>query len=798
MTLRNPENCDYLAIVSEWSSTTRQGGVVGNAYPILNLAFGEAVAAAQEEFPNPGAVFLMNRGSLKTWDFISLRPRQNERYKDASERDCYFIPARQPELITSPSQLERVAVILDAPSFDLEGTARQILTPRHNVTPYFFVQKNQTIYGPLVRVLTQLSPMEDIQRIDWRPAGEDGVVYEFSRDELLSRGLRLVRYSHPNSQLNRVLAVPIQLAFGNIRRATSDKPHDALPAGVVIEWYLQRCPGVEVTPALLSALKAAFRGDPSDDPAITAARLRTIESELATSAAFLEHRDRFAKHYVESEAGRRRVQELLEQAVTKKELEIQAEVDRRQSRLAARRDELAQRLAEAERDHQKKVQELQVRRQALDQEIDGLQAAAKQLRGSLVSDAAALAVKMREQIPLFAALAATRGPVAESVPVVVNASAAATLPTPPRRLEFRPVPPETSTAPVTDESKLVDDLHADFSRRGLHFARDFVANAYTCLKAEALNLIIGPPGFGKSMLVATLARALGHGDALLRIPVRRSWAEDRHLIGFFDSFHGRYDPGATGLVTRLLQAEADWKTDQAGIYIVLLDEFNLAAPEYYFSQLLQALPSDDPTRELMLYDPASSGGDGFPSRVLLTPNLRFWGTINYDETTERLSPRTLDRTGMIFLGDADLKPTIDDDLPAMPAVAASDVFDKYLRTADDCPEEQWALVSKVIDLLRRPDAGLGPRVELSPRVRQGIKRYLANSARVLDPRVAVDFVIQQRILPVVRGRGDEFLARISSLAELLAAESLTRSALHIEEALRRSGQQFGELDFLTY
>ncbi len=166
MTLRNPENCDYLAIVSEWSSTTRQGGVVGNAYPILNLAFGEAVAAAQEEFPNPGAVFLMNRGSLKTWDFISLRPRQNERYKDASERDCYFIPARQPELITSPSQLERVAVILDAPSFDLEGTARQILTPRHNVTPYFFVQKNQTIYGPLVRVLTQLSPMEDIQRID--------------------------------------------------------------------------------------------------------------------------------------------------------------------------------------------------------------------------------------------------------------------------------------------------------------------------------------------------------------------------------------------------------------------------------------------------------------------------------------------------------------------------------------------------------------------------------------------------------------------------------------------------------
>ena len=32
----------------------------------------------------------------------------------------------------------------------------------------------------------------------------------------------------------------------------------------------------------------------------------------------------------------------------------------------------------------------------------------------------------------------------------------------------------------------------------------------------------------------------------------------------------------------------------------------------------------------------------------LNPNVSFWGTINYDETTERLSPRLLDRTGMIF------------------------------------------------------------------------------------------------------------------------------------------------------
>src|SRR5204862_395804 len=82
--------------------------------------------------------------------------------------------------------------------------------------------------------------------------------------------------------------------------------------------------------------------------------------------------------------------------------------------------------------------------------------------------------------------------------------------------------------------------------------RDFVANLYVSLKSNPLSLITGPPGHGKSSVVAALARALGHGNALLEIAVRRSWSDDRYLLGFFDTFHGRYDPGPTGLATRLL------------------------------------------------------------------------------------------------------------------------------------------------------------------------------------------------------------------------------------------------------
>jgi hypothetical protein len=53
-------------------------------------------------------------------------------------------------------------------------------------------------------------------------------------------------------------------------------------------------------------------------------------------------------------------------------------------------------------------------------------------------------------------------------------------------------------------------------------------------------------------------------------------------------------------------------------------------------------------------------------------------------------------------------------------------------------------------------------------------------------------------LPVIRGRGGEFLTRLRRLHGLLAEASLYRSASHVEEAIRRAEQQFDELDFLSY
>jgi hypothetical protein len=141
MSQTDPTRFDYLAVVSEWSSQARTGGLVGNAYPLFNLSDGEEVVDPETDFPNPGAVFLTNRGDMESWDFIILRPRQNYQYKNTGDRECYYIPSGQPEVLNQPEQLDTVGVVLEHSTFDVSGNTRQLQNPTHNVTPYFFIRK---------------------------------------------------------------------------------------------------------------------------------------------------------------------------------------------------------------------------------------------------------------------------------------------------------------------------------------------------------------------------------------------------------------------------------------------------------------------------------------------------------------------------------------------------------------------------------------------------------------------------------------------------------------------------------
>jgi hypothetical protein len=802
----DPANEEYLAVVSEWSSYAQQStSRVGNAYPIFCITRNCMVDNPSDDFPNPGYVFLVNRGELNAWDFVRLRPVQNVRYKHINPRECFFITRAAPAVMDVPAADCHCAVILDVTLFDPAASASLIRRPKQNATPVFFVRNaQQKIFGPLRRVQVNRSGDVAPDSIQWAAVGKDNIFYEFTADDLKRRGFQLVTYKHPEPDLNQVVKEPIELIIGPVLSATSEKAHDRLPPAELAEWYLRWRDQPEVPESILKTLRTAgdYLAETRSD--IIRQRCRHLCTLMPTLEVLQAERRNIVRRYLDTDDGKQILEQHIAAEVENRAQSIEAEVLRRRAELAHEEKNLAARLEELQAGQRQREQALKNELQGLEGERAAAAEALAALEAQLRAGADQLAERVREQVPLLAALTGGRSGSGASVPLNNDRPTAMASNAEPSRWAQVIIPEPTRTLEaIGDESALITDVAAELTAEHLFFTRDFLANVYVTLKSSALNLIMGPPGHGKSSIIGAVARALGHGNALLEIAVRRSWSDDRYLLGFYDTFHGRYDPGPTGLATRLLQAQADWEKEHRGLYLILLDEFNLSAPEYYFSQLLQLLTRPQEQRLLRLFDPAALPATaGTPAhQIRLYPNVSFWGSINYDETTERLSPRLLDRTGMIFLTARDVLPSFAGtaNLPrARKGVDGRHLLKTCVRGADQCPEQHWEQIEPLLDLLRRQTEPWGAGVELSPRVVDGVRRYLANSVGVLLPARAVDFVFQQRILPVLRGRGPRYATRIGALAEKLGEMGLERSARHVREALALAEVQFGDIDFLAY
>lgn len=89
-------------------------------------------------------------------------------------------------------------------------------------------------------------------------------------------------------------------------------------------------------------------------------------------------------------------------------------------------------------------------------------------------------------------------------------------------------------------------------------------------------------------------------------------------------------------------------------YLILLDEANLSPIEHYWASFLKNCDfASSANRSISL------GGN---NRFSLPEHLRFLATVNFDHTTEELSPRFLDRSWIITLEPTRIDDEIEEDL----------------------------------------------------------------------------------------------------------------------------------------
>lgn len=152
-----------------------------------------------------------------------------------------------------------------------------------------------------------------------------------------------------------------------------------------------------------------------------------------------------------------------------------------------------------------------------------------------------------------------------------------------------------------------------------------------------LLILQGISGTGKTSLPYAFGKFL-QNDAIIT-SIQPSWRDRAELFGYFNEFTKRYNE------TELLRAMYE-ATFNENIYLVILDEMNIARVEYYFAEMLSIL--EMPSRDEWIVDLVPSVWESDPKhleegKLKLPENMWYIGTANNDDSTFAITDKVYDR-----------------------------------------------------------------------------------------------------------------------------------------------------------
>lgn len=232
---------------------------------------------------------------------------------------------------------------------------------------------------------------------------------------------------------------------------------------------------------------------------------------------------------------------------------------------------------------------------------------------------------------------------------------------------------------LRDERSFLDQFFSVVERRGFRFDQQLLTAFHVAVKTGNWTVLAGPSGLGKSSLPVLYAEALGRRLESLMVPVRPDWLDDRQVLGAFNPLTERYETAPTGITEHLIAAAEDLRRERGGIYLIVLDEMNLARVEHYFARFLSIMERRVEDRRIELFSRSQARPEDPLTRhreLVVPPNVRFVGTVNLDETIHFFSPKVLDRCAIVGLQqgelDAAAEPTAQAQQLALTPVAFGD------------------------------------------------------------------------------------------------------------------------------
>jgi hypothetical protein len=790
--------------------TSGQGGIVNTfcvLTPLMTIE-GHHFPELPSTFPNRGRVWWMLTQQHKSYQvepgaIFTAQLEHGVRW-DASDphKDRYQVRRQT----MKPGALHWYQVLdMGGDVQDVADLMREGIPCKHPPTSSVVIEAGDSLYGPFK---ANWDPAERVAHLSATFAG-DPKAYKIDTARLPS-GSELVdhRYQANVYEIDRApMNVRLRLVSedGARRMAAEGEEIDAAADAQVVKWALELAGTTRKEQARFREALEKAQGAAPGSPGVHEARLRRfrhlcqdaelvtglgveVAEALAAQPAFEQlvkvHADDLAQREVERIVGQRTAEVEREiEALSKRREKLREEIgqietdyDRlkadQEKRLGEDHAAWLRELEEREREVQERTEKLVAQEHEVESRLEGV-IARYESAGQEIGD------QLLAQLPVLRRLGLASGRAEE-------------LDTKPGESLRQPAwMDRMRTKGGLPEQEFLDQLQSVAERRALVFDADDLANYHVAVKSGLWTVLAGASGVGKSSLPRVYAEALGCEDEFLMVSVRPDWLDDRDVIGAFNPFVQRFEPAPTGLVERLIAAALDAQADRGGIYIVCLDEMNLARVEHYFAQFLSLMELPASRRKLRIY----SRGVGRPNdpfaawrQLPIGDNVRFVGTVNVDETTHFFSPKVLDRAPVLQLEPPDLS------RPPARAAQASELgvtpvhFEEYrgwIRGASEAP-------TSVLEFLLDVDAVLrGIRSGMAYRLRDRILTHVASARGVLSEDRSLDFALAQCVLPRLRTGAARFGDVSGELARLISPERFPRAGALLQ-ALREGG---GEHDF---
>lgn len=245
-----------------------------------------------------------------------------------------------------------------------------------------------------------------------------------------------------------------------------------------------------------------------------------------------------------------------------------------------------------------------------------------------------------------------------------------------------------------------------------------------CLPDKHFVILSGISGTGKTNLIKQYANAVynlqttDENPYFHLISVKPDWEDEKPLLGYYNALQNRYEVPKFLEVLILANLNPDKK------FFVCLDEMNLAHVEYYFADFLSAVEAREPINL-----------SGHSIKELRIPNnLYIIGTINEDETTERISDKVLDRAFKIEMNEVDIEQFIQ---------SYCDKFNKDKRIITDLK-----ILGDLNNILKTVQMHFGYRI-----VREAIEKLQYNYDNLnsyFSSDFLIDSIIMEKILPKLK------------------------------------------------